>query len=109
MHKHLTVIIAAIALWSCSSIGARTSERSYMHQPYNGLDYALHNAGECFVVTLLGAPPLLLLYLPITAIDIAASTLVDTVLYPIDAIRADERYKDYDGPNKGPCTVKWSP
>ncbi|UTM56066.1 hypothetical protein L4174_009390 [Photobacterium sp. CCB-ST2H9] len=92
--KILYIIILAISISGCSSIIARVGENHQNGNEYAGFDYALENAANCNFSLFVNAPPAIVLMLPISIADILSSAILDTLLYPIDAlIENNNRYK----------------
>jgi len=104
--RSIIVVALLISLCGCSFIGARTGKFNSMGVTYSGLDYSLDNAAECNALFLLGFPPLLLVTLPISAVDISSSAVLDTLIYPVDLMVREEESNNFRY-KKGFCHVKW--
>jgi uncharacterized protein YceK len=95
-------LCVSVALTGCSSLIAHTGEDSQLGKPYSGLEYAIDNAETCDTLMMIGFPPSLLVTIPISVIDIATSTVADTVFLPFD-IAVDNPTT----PKKSSCDITW--
>jgi len=82
--KNLQLLLLIVMISGCSSITSRVREDSQLGKPYAGLEHAFDNAGECNAAAFLTFPPLPLLLLPISAVDVVSSLVLDTVILPVD-------------------------
>ncbi|MFM4702731.1 YceK/YidQ family lipoprotein [Aeromonas bivalvium] len=87
----LAWVVLCLSLSGCATITSRMGEDSTWGHPYSSVQTAADNGAECIVVSVLGAPPLLLFTIPITLVDMGSALVVDTVMLPIDlAMTPDE-------------------
>ncbi|MGS0827399.1 YceK/YidQ family lipoprotein [Shewanella sp. 0m-8] len=93
--KVMFVTLLAIFISGCSTVVSKIPSNSAMGIPYSGTKYALVNTFNCNLLVLKESPPLLILSIPLSVVDLGSSMVADTVLLPIDLLPLDnnENYK----------------
>ncbi|WP_428448273.1 YceK/YidQ family lipoprotein [Photobacterium nomapromontoriensis] len=92
--KVIFVTLFTFVISGCSTIASKLPSNSSLGVPYAGTEYALVNTFNCNFLVLKEYPPLLILSIPISAIDIGSSVIADTVLLPIDLLPIANDHKD---------------
>ena len=72
---------------------------SQVGTPYSGFAAAKKNFEVCNVLALIGMPPLIVVSLPLTLLDIAGSLLLDTLFLPVDLLVEDRH--EWKAPRMG--------
>ncbi|UIP26740.1 YceK/YidQ family lipoprotein [Photobacterium sp. TLY01] len=86
--RKMSLLLCVCLLTGCSSIASRVGSGYQVGQPYGGFDYATDNA-ECNVYALLAFPPIVIVTIPLSVVDIVTSAALDTALLPLDLILED--------------------
>ncbi|MFM2623524.1 YceK/YidQ family lipoprotein [Vibrio owensii] len=88
MYKKTLILLFVISLGGVSSWEARLNGR--WGEPYYGYTHARYNFVYCGIgKPLITGKPVLLIYFPITLLDMLGSTVVDTALLPVDLVVKD--------------------